>query len=69
MRLERSSFVSMDQRLCPNWLERVKATLGKHLKKLKRMPPPSYLLMRLILLHPSERKHMVKLKGGLFLNF
>jgi len=53
-------FVLMDQRLCPKWLERVKAILGKRLKKQKRMHLPSSLLMKLILLHPSGTRQMVK---------
>ncbi|KAG4979871.1 hypothetical protein JHK82_033112 [Glycine max] len=43
-----------------------KVISGKHLKKLKVI---SSLFMRLILLHPSGRRHMVKSKGELFYNF
>ncbi|GKV08354.1 hypothetical protein SLEP1_g19994 [Rubroshorea leprosula] len=48
MKLVLSSSVLMVRRLCPNWLEKVKAITGRLLKKLRRMVHPSSLLMRLI---------------------
>ena len=56
MRLVPSSFVSMDQKLCPSWLVRVKAIYGRHLKKLRKNAPSIIFIDEIDSIAPKREK-------------
>uniref|UniRef100_A0A0A9GCG1 Uncharacterized protein n=1 Tax=Arundo donax TaxID=35708 RepID=A0A0A9GCG1_ARUDO len=56
----------MAQRLCQSLQERVRATSGRRSKKQRRMLHLSFSSMKLIPLHPRERRPTVKWSVALF---
>ncbi|MBA0759887.1 hypothetical protein Gotri_022699, partial [Gossypium trilobum] len=59
MKLALSFSASMVRRSCQNWLERVRAISGKHLRKQKRMHHLLYLLLLTLMDGLKSRAHVI----------